>query len=177
VSSDADRLERYARPEQERRWLVRRLPDLSEAAEAHRIDDRYLAGTRLRLRSVTPLSGGPARHKLGQKVRPDPANPRLVMHTTMYLTADEHQRLSRLPGATLRKVRHVLARDGRRFGVDVFDGRHAGLALVEVELSGPAQVPAPEFAGPEVTGDERFTGGWLATAPADALAAVLAVPR
>jgi CYTH domain-containing protein len=164
---------KYARPERERRWLAAPPPDLREAIEARLVEDRYLAGTRLRLRRVTPLAGGAPQCKLGQKVRPDPADPRLVMHTTMYLTAEEHERLSQLPGAELRKVRHVLARDGRRFGVDVFQGRHAGLALVEIELGEDDDVAPPAFAGAEVTGDERFTGGWLAFASADELAPVL----
>ena len=164
---------RYARPERERRWRVPAPPDLSRAVEAWLIDDHYLSGTRLRVRCVMPSPAGPPRYKLGQKVRPDPADPRLVMHTTMYLTAGEHERLRRLPGAGLRKVRHVLLHEGLRFGLDVYQGRHAGLALVEVELPDQGDVAPPAWAGPEVTGDERFTGGWLAFAPADALAAIL----
>jgi len=149
------------------------IPALDGAVSATLIEDRYLAGTRLRLRRMTPVGGGPARCKLGQKVRPDLAEPGLVLHTTMYLTAAEHAGLSGLPGAELRKVRHGLLIGGRQFGVDVFEGRHAGLVLVETELAGPDDaVAAPAFAGAEVTGEERFTGGWLAFAPAEALAAL-----
>jgi hypothetical protein len=141
------------------------------------IEDRYLRDTRLRLRRMTPADGGPVRHKLGQKVRPDPADPGLVLHTTMYLSAEEHAVLGRLPGAELRKTRHVLVVGGRRFGVDVFEGRHTGLALVEAELAGDDDdddVAAPPFAGQEVTGDERYSGGWLAFASD---AEVAALPR
>jgi hypothetical protein len=147
-------------------------PPLGEAVSATLIEDRYLRDTRLRLRRMTAVAGGPTRCKLGQKVRPDPADPGLVLHTTMYLSAEEHARLSRLPGAELRKTRHVLVAGGRRFAVDVFEGRHAGLALVEVEVAGDGDVAAPAFAGREVTGDERWTGGWLAFAPDEALAAL-----
>lgn len=167
---------KYARPEREQRWLVLALPDMSQLIEARFIEDRYLLGTRLRLRRVTPLAGGAPEFKLGQKVRPDPNDSRLVMHTTMYLTADEHERLNQLPGADLRKVRYVLVHDGWRFGLDVFQGRHTGLALVEIELHGQDDVAPPAFVGMEVTGDERFTGGWLAFASADALAAILQTP-
>jgi hypothetical protein len=146
-------------------------PPLHAAVTATLIEDRYLLGTRLRLRRTTSLGGGAAGCKLGQKVRPDPADPSLVLHTTMYLTVAEHERLRRLPGAELRKVRHVLVLGGRRFGVDVFAGRHAGLVLVEAELSGPDDhVAAPPFAGADVTHNERYTGGWLAFAPDEALA-------
>lgn len=166
---------KYARPERERRWLITTLPEMSRPVEPRLIEDRYLVGTRLRLRRVTPLDGGPPEFKLGQKVRPDLADPRLVMHTTMYLTAGEHERLNQLPGADLRKVRHTLVRDGWRLSIDAFEGRHGGLVLAELELPGADdRVPLP-LGGVEVTGDERFTGGWLAFASADALSRVLAL--
>jgi len=152
-------------------------PVLDEAVSATLVEDRYLRDTRLRLRRMTPLDGGTARCKLGQKVRTDPADPALVHHTTMYLSAEEHALLSRLPGAEVRKTRHVLAAGGRRFGVDVFEGRHAGLVMVEVELAGDdGDVAPPAFAGREVTGDERYSGGWLALATDEQLAALLAHP-
>ena len=152
-------------------------PPLDGAASATLIEDRYLSGTRLRLRRMTPAGGGPVQWKLGQKVRPDPGDPGLVLHTTLYLSPEEHALLERLPGAALRKVRHVLLVGGRRFGVDVFEGRHAGLVLVEVELAGPDDAVAPPpFAGAEVTGDERYSGGWLAFAPDEALARVVVRP-
>jgi hypothetical protein len=150
------------------------LPALADAVSATLVEDRYLLGTRLRLRRMTPVAGGPALWKLGQKVRPDPPDPGLLLLTNMYLNAEEHALLSQLPGAELRKVRHVLVHQGRRFGVDVFEGRHAGLVLAEVELSDAGDfVSAPPFAGPEVTGDERYTGGWLAFARAEAIAELL----
>jgi CYTH domain-containing protein len=109
---------------------------------------------------MTPAGGGPARLKLGQKV---PAAPGLVLHTTISLTPDEYELLRRLPGADLRKVRHALVDQERRFAVDVFEGRHAGLVLVEIELAGEDdEVSPPPFAGAEVTDDERYTGGRLA---------------
>jgi hypothetical protein len=156
---------------------VRSLPeDVASGSDARLLEDRYLLGTRLRLRRVSRPTGGDVEHKMGQKTRPDPADPGLVLHTTMYLTADEHERLRVLPGADLRKVRHAVAHDGRRFSVDVFGGRHAGLVLAEIELAADDdRVEPPPFAGPEVTGDERFTGGWLAFATSEALAEVLAL--
>jgi hypothetical protein len=150
---------------------------LGEAVSATLVEDRYLRHTRLRLRRMTPVAGGAPRCKLGQKVRPDAADPGLVLHTTMYLGPEEHALLSRLPGAELRKVRHVLVVAGRRYGLDVFEGRHAGLVLVEVELAGADDVVAPPpFASREVTGDDRYSGGWLAFARDEALAALLRLP-
>jgi hypothetical protein len=157
---------------------VRSLPeDVTSGGDGRLLEDRYLLGTRLRLRRVTRSGAAGAaeapEHKLGQKTRPDPADPGLVLHTTMYLSADEHSRLAVLPGADLRKVRHAVAHAGRGFAVDVFGGRHAGLVLVEIELADGGRVEPPPFAGPEVTGDERFTGGWLAFASDEALVEVL----
>ena len=176
----AGRSEKYARPEAERRWLVATLPDLSSAVDARLLEDRYLAGTRLRLRRATPLDGGPSLHKLGQKVRPDPADPGLVLHTTMYLTTAEYERLRVLPGAEIRKVRHVLISGGRRFALDVFDGRHQGLALMEAESNdrdSARLLTPPPCTDAEVTGDERFSGGFLAFAPAEALSALMSLPH
>jgi hypothetical protein len=146
----------------DRRWWPARL-----------IEDRYLTGTRLRLRRVSPLDGGPIEHKLGQKVRPDPGQPGLVLHTTMYLDPGEHARLGALPGADLRKVRHAVEFAGRRFSMDVFQGRHAGLVLLEIEVPHGEEVVPPPFAGPEVTGDERYAGGWLAAASPEALRSLM----
>ncbi|HEX4213786.1 MAG TPA: hypothetical protein VIA06_10765 [Candidatus Dormibacteraeota bacterium] len=164
---------KYARPELERRWLVRRLPDL-RLTDPRRIDDRYLEGTTLRLRMVTYLGGRRVpEYKLGQKLRPDPSNPARVMHTSIYLTGDEHSRLCALPAAELSKVRHIVPAARNQFGLDVFGGRHRGLAMVEVELHDDLDPEPPDFAGPEVTGDERFSGGWLAFASAEQLTELL----
>ena len=167
---------RYPRPERERRFAVAAPPDLAGAVESHLVEDRYVVGTRLRLRRMTPVGGGPARHKLGHKVRPDQLDSGLVLHTTVPLTAAEYDLLAVLPGVDLRKVRHVLVESGRRLAVDVFEGRLQGLVLLEVELDegtdGGAFVP-PAFAGAEVTGDVRYTGAGLAFATAAQVSALL----
>ena len=63
---------------------------LAEAGDAREIVDRYVIGTRLRLRSVT--ADGATAHKLGGWVRPDPDDPMLVMHTSLYLSQEEERR-------------------------------------------------------------------------------------
>jgi len=162
---------KYARPEYERRWRVEVLPDLGACVDAARIEDRYFPDTRLRLRRVTPLRGGESVCKLGQKVRPDPNDPRLVMHTTLYLAEGEYEWLNRLPGRDLRKVRYKLAHEGEAFSLDVFEGRHAGLSLLEIETSAEeTSLAPPPFAIREVTGDPWYTGGWLAFASDEELA-------
>ena len=157
-------LDKYARPERERRFLLDHLPGGS--SEPRRIRDRYLTGTRLRLRRIEDLSGNVEQLKLGHKVRPDESDPRLVLHTSLYLSPDEFEVLSQLPGDELVKVRYHLGTDPLS-AVDVFEGSLAGLILLEVDFQTEADLAAyapPDFAGPEVTNDEAFTGNGLAGA-------------
>ncbi len=142
------------------------------------IEDRYLRGTRLRLRTVHE-AGRPTVHKLGQKVRPDERQPSTVEHTTLYLDAAEHAALLALPADLLVKTRTLHPwRDGLAVAVDVFGGRLDGLVLAEVDLGESAVLPAEGPPVPwlaEVTDDERFTGGRLASTSPGALGALLRV--
>lgn len=148
---------KYARYECERRWLLAGIPEGAE--DPRLIRDLYVTGTRLRLRHV----GGQG-YKLGHKVRPDPADPAVVAHTSMYLDASEFGLLSSLPGRSLAKVRRRLVMVGRVWAIDAFEGPLAGLVLAETEARVGDEVSPPPLAVREVTGDERFTGGRLAGA-------------
>jgi CYTH domain-containing protein len=144
------------------------------ATAGHRIVDRYVRGTRLRLREVG--EGDDAVLKLGHKVRPDEADPRLVLHTTIYLTRPEFDLLATLPADLLTKQRAWLpAHGGGRIAVDTFEGALAGLVLAEVEPA-DAGTPfdPPSWVVAEVSSDERFTGGRLATTTRGELHAALA---
>ena len=126
-----------------------------------RLTDRYLTGTRLRLRAAVELDGGTAvERKLTQKVPGPLGGPGLI--TTIYLSAEEHDVLAQLPAEQLAKVRS----SHPPFGVDVFDNQLAGLVLAEVEFDTEEELTAfepPQFALAEVTMDPRFTGGHLVT--------------
>jgi hypothetical protein len=173
VSFDAGK---YARPERERRFLLAKVPP--DATDPHEIVDRYLVGTRLRVRTITSAEGRV--YKLGQKVRPDPADPGLVMHTTCYLSRAEYDVLAALPAHELRKTRRR-ASAGRALSVDEFHDELEGLVLAEVdlELSEPADGPfrPPDYCLAEVTADERFTGGQLAVTDRATLLGLLEVVR
>jgi CYTH domain-containing protein len=163
---------RYARIEREQRWLLRSVP--KGARGPAEIVDRYLTGTSLRLRQVT--SGDEVVWKLGQKVRHDPRSPELVQRTTLYLTADEHDLLARLPGADLRKTRRHLDVGGRTFAIDELHGPLEGLLLAEVELeAGEPRRTQPPWADREVTDDDRFTGARLAVTTEPEVQALLAL--
>jgi CYTH domain-containing protein len=150
---------KYARFEDERRFLVSAVP--ADASAPRHIEDRYLLGTRLRLRAV--IDGDGTVRKLGQKVREDPQRPSSVWHTTLYLDQGEFERLGALPARTLTKRRWSLPDGG---AADEFGGPLDGLVLLE----GPRPF-APAVVGVEVTDDERFSGGALAALDPDAAAA------
>jgi CYTH domain-containing protein len=143
---------RYAQREDERRFLLSELP--SERTDPVEIVDRYLEGTRLRLRCV----GGDT-WKLTQKVRVDEADPSRILITNIYLSETEHGRLAALPAAELRKVRWRLP-SHPGWSVDVFSGALAGLVLASSES--PHDGRPPVEAVQDVTFDEAFTGGALA---------------
>ncbi len=149
---------RYAQVEREQRWVLSRLPQaLTDPAS---IVDRYLTGTRLRLRSIT--AGAAVTYKLGQKVRPEPSSPAMVKLTNIYLSPDEFEVLRALPGRELRKTRWRSPYAGGRLVVDEFVDALAGLVLAELELR-PGQSPVDlEVPGADVSEDDRFSGGRLA---------------
>lgn len=150
---------RYAHAEREQRWLVTSIP--SEARVVGSIVDRYIHGTRLRLRRVESADG--VTYKLCQKVRDDPADPETVRLTNIYLSAEEYQRFLPLPAAELHKSRSHVTWAEKSVAVDEFLGRLAGLVLAEVELPpGEVHLPLPPWADRDVTSDDRFSGGALA---------------
>jgi CYTH domain-containing protein len=173
----------YARPERERRFLLRALPQGS--VDPIDIEDRYIVGTRLRLRRMSDGTAA-ATYKLAQKV-PDRADPSLVMITNTYLSAAEYETLlAALPALTVRKTRYRMP-GPVALSVDDFRGPLAGLVLAELAVAGsegwPPSAGLAEAAGPgadppptvaEVTDDPRFTGGELARTGAADLRRLLA---
>lgn len=58
---------------------------------------------------------------------------------------------------TVEKRRHLVPFGGLTWEVDVFEGRHQGLVIAEVELdSEETHVELPEWVGREVTEDDRY---------------------
>ena len=152
---------KYAKLENERRFLVLDCPDLSSTA-FRVIEDVYLKDSRLRLRAITHPDGA-RDFKLCKKYESaDPASGPIV---NIYLSATEHAALSALPGQPLRKRRYRVEWGDRAFGIDVFDGALAGLVLCEAEAASPEAIRSlafPPWASREVTAERFFTGGNLA---------------
>jgi CYTH domain-containing protein len=163
---------KYVLVERERRFLLGG-PPREPGIRTVFITDRYIAGTRTRLRRAVEGTDGAQRivHKLTQKVPSPDRGPGLI--TTMYLNDDEYRALAVLPAAVLHKTRHSIP----PFGVDYFDGPLKGLYLAEAEFTSDTE--AAEFSpGPlvvaEVTHDHRFSGGYLASATREDIAVALA---
>jgi CYTH domain-containing protein len=161
----ADKAGKYARFELERRFLVERLPADTDIDRGWLITDRYISGTRLRLRKMEPLGGGDPVYKLGQKEASSPPDFSRTTITNIYLTRREYEVLSALPADELQKRRHHARYDDRDYTLDVFEGRHEGLILAEVEFETDGEMQAhtpPPFALRDVSCESRFTGGELA---------------
>jgi CYTH domain-containing protein len=151
----------YTKPEIERRWLVTAEATLeSHADRVREIEDRYLQGTRLRLRKVTE-SGQATIYKLGKKYEPEALGNHHVV--SAYLNEAEYKLLASLPARIARK---------RRFSVsggalDVYEHPNPGLRVFEVEFTSPEEAQRylpPDGVGQEVTDALAFTGYSLASA-------------
>ena len=121
---------KYARVEIERRFLLAGVPQGADVGAVDEIHDRYLDGTRLRLRRMARV-GGATQLKLTQKLPEPDGGARQGALTTLYLSEAEHAAVARLPAAELRKSRLSIA----PYGVDVFHGELEGLYLAEAEFT------------------------------------------
>lgn len=71
--------------------------------------------------------------------------------------ADALEMLAMAEPHVLEKRRYLVPFEGLLWEVDVFEGRHAGLIMAEVELDTADQaVVLPDWVGAEVTDDDRY---------------------
>ena len=162
---------KYTRIEWERRFLLDRFPSGANVVCTRRISDRYILGTRLRLRRLEGI--GETVFKLTQKIPSDSDGAQQGLITSLYLSEDEFKLLAELPANVLTKTRCSVP----PFGIDVFEGELQGLILAEAEFESENEaiaLPPPPFAFHEVTEDRRFTGGQLVTASRSQLRSWLA---
>jgi hypothetical protein len=156
----------YARIERERRFLLAALPaGIDPSSGYQQIDDLFIEGTRLSLRSVNSPEGELIEQKLNQKREAPSGDAAHRIITSVYLDPAEYARLAALPDRRLEKRRYAHAHEGRAYGIDVFAGPLTGLLLAEIELDtegGLRALPLPAFAHCEVTELPVFTGGELA---------------
>lgn len=149
---------KYAVIERERRFLLRAVP--SGVVETVEIIDRYVEGSRLRLREVRSADGSVVR-KLTHKVRLTDDTSEVAC-TNFYLDEAEWDLLiSGLPGRRLRKTRHHVRREGLAAVIDVHEN---GTIIAEIDDGDGAPVPVPAWLDVirEVTREEAWTGAGLA---------------
>jgi len=143
--------------ERERRYVVARLPE--GVTSTKDILDRYVTGTRLRLREVRE-SDGTVTRKLGHKVRLS-EGPAEVASTNFYLNDDEWTLLTALPAQLLRKRRHIVRRDGLLVAIDEHED---GTLIAEIDDRDQPSDFVPEWLEvvDDVSSDEAWTGVGLA---------------
>jgi CYTH domain-containing protein len=152
---------KYSLPEIERRWLIDadQLPELGMLPSS-RITDKYLEGSRLRLRKLE--TGSDTIYKLCKKYEVPAGDIQPI--TNIYLTATEHALLDRLPGRERTKTRYHPAEGG---AIDRYQSSTGDLLLFSAEFDSVEErnyYAPPEYAGVEVTDDEAFSGFALAIA-------------
>src|SRR5688572_23022906 len=158
---------KYACLEVECRYLLNNIPDdLLDSPKVWLITDRYFPDTRLRLRHMKSFSGEENIYKLTQKYRSETQNAYETTITTVYLTEAEYNHFEALEAKILKKKRYPYTVQNHSFSIDVFEGRHKGLILAEIELekkTGLDELDLPSFVLKDVTDDTFFTGGNLVT--------------
>jgi len=148
---------KYAVVERERRHLVGGLP--AGVTSTSDIVDRYLTGTRLRLREVREADGSIVR-KLGHKVRLG-SGPEEIACTNLYLDEAEWALLEALPARTLRKRRHLVVREGWRVTIDEHED---GTLVAEIDDGDRPSQGVPQWLDitRDVSDDEAWVGAALA---------------
>jgi CYTH domain-containing protein len=158
---------KYTRVEYERRFLVSAYSDWRSAVEVYSktFEDKYIRGTRLRLRILTDSDTGRRVIKLTKKS--DSPSPYFRTISRILLSPDEYELFDGLQGDRLTKTRYYHNYLGRIFSIDVFNGELDGLVLCETEddgLEGLMLAQPPLYARHEVTEDPFFEGGSLCRA-------------
>ncbi len=163
----SQRIGKYACLEIECRYLLNKIPDdLLDSLKGWLITDRYFPHTRLRLRHMKSLSGDEHIYKLTQKYRSETQNAYETTITNIYLTEAEYNHFEALEAKILQKKRYPYSLPKFSLGIDVFEGRHQGLILADMELeksAGIDELALPAFVLKDVTEDPFFTGGNLVT--------------
>ena len=143
--------------ERERRYRVASLP--GGVSHTEEIVDRYVTGTRLRLREVREARGTVTR-TLGHQVRGIEV-PAEVASTNFYLDDREWAALQSLPAREVRLKRHLVPRDGL---VVVIDEHEDGTLLAEIDDRDQPSRGVPDWLDvvEDVSDDDRWTGAQFA---------------
>lgn len=166
-------MNKTSRIEWHRLFLVESLPEPLTSASRHlQIFDNYIAGTRMRLRSVRDPQAREWTRILQQRIRVNGGGTQPMHTSEMFLNDAEFERFSVLKGSEIRKNRYFHDIDGRTAAYDVFLGRLWGLNTVRVDFEAMDEleqfVPHGKFLF-EVTNDSFFDGENLIFSDFDAV--------
>jgi CYTH domain-containing protein len=154
----------YSRIEYARRFLVSPKAGWNRFVKPYtkRHDDKYLSGTRLRLRVLTDLDSDRQVIKLTKKYESE--SPFFRQVSTIILTPDEYRIFDALEGKRITKIRHYHHYKDRVFSIDVFENELSGLIICEIELNDLEDLMSaipPPYVTCEVTEEPFFTGAGL----------------
>lgn len=160
---------KYSHVERERRWRVelQDAPDLA-GCPCTLIEDRYLDGTRFRLRRMTCGETGEVSFKLSKKYDTGLATARPMV--TAYLDEPEFAAFLALPGSAMRKLRYKIEHEGREWSLDRFETPAVPFMILEIEADEgllDTLVP-PSWAAREVTDLLSYQCGSLVSQPTPA---------
>jgi CYTH domain-containing protein len=160
-------MDKTIRTEMHRSFLIEALPEPLTRASAHiQFFDNYIAGTRLRLRSVRDPETVSWTRILQQRFPAREGNLSCLKFAEIYLDDVEYARFEIFEGDEIRKNRYFHEFDGRSFAFDVFLGKLWGLNIARLEFATEAELDAfepPAFAVLEITNDPFFLGEILVT--------------
>jgi CYTH domain-containing protein len=158
-------MDKTNRTEMHRTFLVEGLPEpLTRASNHLQIFDNYIAGTRLRLRSVRDPNTASWTRILQQRFPAVEGDLSCLKIAEIYLSDAEYARFEIFEGDEIRKNRYFHEFDGRMFAFDVFLGDLWGLNIARAEFATEAELRSfepPPFVVAEVTTNPFFVGDIL----------------
>lgn len=155
---------KYGKFEFERSFLLANscLDDL-EVVRSKVILDKYITGTRLRLRKV--MEGGVQKFKLTKKEELEPKKVGVLKINTLYLTREEFELQAALAGVEIEKCRHIVRANNYDIGIDEISVGGNIIYLAEVEFATEEEMRGfvfPLSYQMEVTGMLEYNGNELA---------------
>ncbi len=103
--------------------------------------------------------------EMTKKVLVDAGDTSKYDESTIYLTEEEFEPLSKVEGKSLHKIRYLYDYKGRTAEIDVYQGALKGLVTLDFEFDSEAEKDAfemPDFCLAEVTFEKFAAGGMLA---------------
>ena len=160
-------MDKTNRTEIHRAFLIDGLPQPLTRASAHiQIFDNYIAGTRLRLRSVREPETASWTRILQQRFPVQDNDLSSIKVAEIYLNDAEYAHFEIFEGSEIRKNRYFHEFDQRTLSFDVYLGKLWGLNIARVEFASVEEMASfepPPFAVFEITNDMFFVGDHLVT--------------